>query len=75
MTDPIPMPSSVVKPENIRLVITMDQTTNKIFVSGPIHNKLLCAHLIADAFKCIMDQPEKPPLVVPVAGMPKVNGN
>ena len=73
MTEPIP--PSIVKPENIRLVITMDQTTNKIFVSGPIHNKMLCAHLIADALKCIMDQPEQPRSVIVPAVMPKVNGN
>jgi hypothetical protein len=43
------------KSDKIRLVITLDPETGQMWIAGPTHNKLLCAHMIADAFKTIMD--------------------
>jgi len=42
-------------PEKIRIIISLDQQTGALSVAGPTHNKLLCAHMIADALKAIMD--------------------
>lgn len=43
---PIPM---------IKLVLVLDPSTGKMNIHGPIHNKALCASMLFDAGKTIMD--------------------
>lgn len=54
------------KLEPIRIVITLNQIDGRMSIAGPTHNKLLCAHMIADALKCIMDM--QPALIKLPAG-------
>ena len=53
------------KPDKIHIVVTLDQETRMISIAGPTANKLLCAHMLVDALKAIMDSKVPSPIITP----------
>lgn len=54
-------------PDIITLQVICDMKNGQILVKGPIHIKVLCIKILADAIQIVVDQPA----IVP----PQANGN
>lgn len=53
----------VVKTVEVEVSLTISVKQGILTVEGPIADKMLCAHMIADAFKFIMDQKGRPAII------------
>lgn len=51
------------KTKQVKLTLLISVENGILTVEGPIENKMVCAHMIADAFKFIMDQKVGPKII------------